>query len=97
MFAHTAGCGDNPEENPETVRRERKARRPSSERSNQGVNNIWKHTNEITEGFIRLKATLTPDKPATLQPLPANTFHKVGTTGFVNYLLAAPVPSSLVS
>lgn len=69
----------------------------SSERSSQGVNNIWKHTTEITEGFSRLKATLTPDKPATLQPLLANTFHQVGTTSSVNYLLAAPVPSSLVS
>lgn len=97
MFAHRAGCGDNPEENPETGRREMKGGLPSSERSSQGVSNIWKHTNEITEGFVRLKATLTPDKPATLQPLPANAFHQVGTTSFVNYLLAAPVPSSLVS
>lgn len=47
----------------------------SSERGAARVpSNIWKHTTEITEGFSRLKATLTPDKPATLQPLLANTF-----------------------
>lgn len=92
-FAHRAAM-EITEENPETGRRERKGVH-GSEMSSQGINNIWKHTNEITEGFIRLKAT--PDKPATLQPLPANTFHQVGTTSFVNYLLAAPVPSSLVS
>ena len=42
------------EENPETGRRERKGVH-SSEMSSQGINNIWKHTNEITEGFTQMR------------------------------------------
>ena len=53
MFVHRAAMAIT-EENPETGRRERKGVH-SSEMSSQGINNIWKHTNEITEGFTQMR------------------------------------------